>query len=724
MHKIFFGSVLIILSFGANAQPAGYYNATSGKTGNELKEALHQLISDHVDYSYNQSKFIINYSDADPENPSNVILFYTQRSQSANTYGTGGDFINREHVWAKSHGNFADIRPMDGDAFNLRPADASVNEDRSNKDFGNVKPNGTQHPEATNCWYTASIWEPGDASKGQVARIIFYMDTRYEGTNGEMDLKAVNGFDTYPRPEHGDLATLLEWNRNYPPNDFERRRNERIFGIQQNRNPFIDHPEWADLIWAGKAANPIRIDKVSMSPQFPQKGQTVTIEAEVKLENPLDSVVFYWGKTHNSENHSVKMASQVNLYAASFQLVDFEPGELVYFKIVAANKSDTNMIHGSVEVARTVAPNQVTPVSTLQGTGISSPVVNQVITVAGRVIANFDNSFYIQQGNSPYSGLCVFGSLKTGKVGDSLVITGKVVEFNNLTELSDISYCYNFKNNKAIEPIEITASQIGEAYEGMLVKIRNVTFPEGGVTIPDENKSYTFSDASGSSVVFSRYSSRLLGKKLPRGITDVIGVVSQYQNTYQILPRDILDFSAGIDTEAPKITKVNLLDKEWLTIEFDEAVDKATAETINNYTFSDSIVVLSAFRYEEGNAVVLQVANMSKGKHLLFINGITDYSGNIMANESIEFESVYSGKNQVEANQVKVYQADTDQLVHVESSKPIFVVKVFDLSGRLVFEKKLNSREVILHEPMNRGLYVLRISDRNGLFSNHKIRIN
>jgi len=204
----------------------------------------------------------------------------------------------------------------------------------------------------------------------------------------------------------------------------------------------------------------------------------------------------------------------------------------------------------------------------------------------------------------------------------------------------------------------------------------------------------------------------------------VIGVVSQYQNTYQILPRDILDFSAGIDTEAPKITKVNLLDKEWLTIEFDEAVDKATAETINNYTFSDSIVVLSAFRYEEGNAVVLQVANMSKGKHLLFINGITDYSGNIMANESIEFESVYSGKNQVEANQVKVYQADTDQLVHVESSKPIFVVKVFDLSGRLVFEKKLNSREVILHEPMNRGLYVLRISDRNGLFSNHKIRIN
>ncbi len=124
---------LLVLSFitgTISAQPLGYYNGTDGKSGDELKGVLHEIINDHVDFSYYYAKFIINYSDADTANPNNVILFYIQESRSADEYGTEGDKINREHVWAKSHGDFKDIRPMDSDAFNLRPADASVNTDQ------------------------------------------------------------------------------------------------------------------------------------------------------------------------------------------------------------------------------------------------------------------------------------------------------------------------------------------------------------------------------------------------------------------------------------------------------------------------------------------------------------------------------------------------------------------------------------------------------------------
>jgi endonuclease I len=185
------------------AQSAGYYNGTEGKNGNELKTLLNDIISGHIDFSYNQAKYIINYSDADPVNENNVILFYTQRSQDADTYGTGDNNINREHVWAKSHGGFAEIRPMDGDAFNLRPTDASVNILRSNLDFDSCSTTGIEVTEAPGTYYTTSRWEPSDAVKGQVARIIFYMATRYEGENDELDLEAVDTINTSPAPQHG-----------------------------------------------------------------------------------------------------------------------------------------------------------------------------------------------------------------------------------------------------------------------------------------------------------------------------------------------------------------------------------------------------------------------------------------------------------------------------------------------------------------------------------------
>ena len=325
--------ILSFLSTFANAQPLGYYNGIDGKSGDELKETLHELINGHVDFSYYYAKFIINYSDSDPENPENVILFYKQESRSAELYGTGGDYINREHVWAKSHGAFADKRPMDGDAFNLRPADASVNTSRSNKDFDNVQPGGTQHPDATECWYNSSSWEPGPATKGQVARILFYMATRYEGTNGEIDLEVVDKVYTSPAPEHGKLSTLLEWNNQYPPSDFERRRNERIFNMQQNRNPFVDHPEFINYIWGNESPNGIVIENLNINPEIPNPGDDISISFNLasNSETP-ETVTIYWGTTYDSEDNQLAMALNQNTYSANLNL-NVSAEERVYFKI-------------------------------------------------------------------------------------------------------------------------------------------------------------------------------------------------------------------------------------------------------------------------------------------------------------------------------------------------------------------------------------------------------
>jgi endonuclease I len=166
---------------------------------------------------------------------------YTGRSQGKDTFGGGADDWNREHVWAKSHGDFGNDPPCGTDAHHMRPTDASVNSARGNKDFDN---GGIQHSEATGCYYTEYTWEPRDEVKGDVARMIFYMEVRYEGDNGELDLEVVDWVNSAPDPEHGKFSTLYEWHQQDPPDAFEINRNEVIYSYQGNRNPFIDHPEF------------------------------------------------------------------------------------------------------------------------------------------------------------------------------------------------------------------------------------------------------------------------------------------------------------------------------------------------------------------------------------------------------------------------------------------------------------------------------------------------
>jgi len=531
---------LICLNGILLAQPIGYYNGTENLSGEQLKAALHEIIKGHVDFSYSRVRDIINYSDADPNNPNNVILFYSQVSRNADNYGTGGDYINREHVWAKSHGYFEDIRSMNGDALNLRPADASVNEDRGNKDFDDVQPNGTRHPEATECWYSADAWEPGPLTKGQVARILFYMATRYESDGDEIDLELLDQLNTFPLPKFGKLSTLIRWNNEYPPSDFERRRNERIFRIQQNRNPFVDHPEFVNLIWGNQEPATTSIDELNMQPEIPLPGENVTISCRVSSNNTPDSVLLYWGPNYHSAQQFVRLNKTDDLYSGNIQLNEL-PNEMTYFKINARWGEDSTIMRGSYLIPEIIQAENISPIKTVQGTGNESPLINETVTISGRITANFDYSFYVQDSNSPRNGINVYNTLFTGNVGDSVVIRGKVDEYSTLTEIKDVEYFYNFGNNREVKPVTITCSQIGENYEGVLVQLNDVIFSNAGQIISNANNTYSFSDETGQSVLFSATNSRLVGKKLPSSENNIVGVVSQYNGTYQLLARDIND---------------------------------------------------------------------------------------------------------------------------------------------------------------------------------------
>ena len=250
MKKFFFISIIyILISGGAFAQiPAGYYNNAQGLTGEELKSALHNIIDNHTEHSYNALRdYILKNTDEDPNNSNNVILLYTGRSQAKSTFGGGANDWNREHVWAKSHGDFGNSPPAGTDAHHIRPTDASVNSSRGNLDFDM---GGSLVPETTGCYKDGDSFEPRDAVKGDVARMIFYMATRYDGSDGVPNLEVVDQVSTSPNPRHGKLSQLILWNAQDPPDAFETNRNDVIYyDYQNNRNPFIDHPEYVDAIW-------------------------------------------------------------------------------------------------------------------------------------------------------------------------------------------------------------------------------------------------------------------------------------------------------------------------------------------------------------------------------------------------------------------------------------------------------------------------------------------
>ncbi|OLR94593.1 ribonuclease [Actinokineospora bangkokensis] len=233
---------------GSGDYDSTYYKNAIGKTGPSLRSALHTIISTGVTkLSYDQVWDALKDTDQDPANSNNVIEVYSGVSTPKTNNGGGVDNWNREHVWAKSHGDFGTTTGPGTDVHHLRPEDVTVNSTRSNKDFDN---GGSAVSQCSGCYSDSDSFEPRSAVKGDVARMVLYMALRYEGDDGWPDLEPNESTSNGTNPNIGKLSVLLQWNAQDPPDTFEKRRNQVIYDTwQHNRNPFIDHPEWAASIW-------------------------------------------------------------------------------------------------------------------------------------------------------------------------------------------------------------------------------------------------------------------------------------------------------------------------------------------------------------------------------------------------------------------------------------------------------------------------------------------
>lgn len=261
MRKILL--LVFITSFAiAGAQiPPGYYDDAQGLTGQQLHETLHDIIKNHNDISYSglwnafedtdkksNGKVWDIYSDVPGGNPPYEFTFF---SDQCGNYGQEGDCYNREHSFPRSWFG-GTVPPMNTDLFQVYPTDGYVNGKRGNFPYGEVgnaswtSMNGSKVGGCITPGYSGTVFEPIDDYKGDLARTYFYMATRYLGEDGGWPgSPMVNG----SQPKEWALNMLFEWHRDDPVSQKETNRNNEIYSIQNNRNPFIDNPFFVDQIW-------------------------------------------------------------------------------------------------------------------------------------------------------------------------------------------------------------------------------------------------------------------------------------------------------------------------------------------------------------------------------------------------------------------------------------------------------------------------------------------
>jgi endonuclease I len=272
LRACLFGLCASFMATLLHAQPAGYYDGVYTLRGEALRQALEDIIDGHTRISYDDLRQALPVVHEDPDNASNIILFYSQAS-ILKSYRDGNgtqanDSWNREHMWPRSYlgqGNSSG-HPAFSDMYHLLPAYKGVNSARGNKYFDATdRASGrVGHPLAPDTTTDSDSWEPADAQKGWTARAMLYMPTRYSF------LTLVNVPDQPVGTSFARMAqldTMLAWNRRYAPAADELAAMERIFtSYQRNRNPYADYPEFADAVYvAGPSWGAWRLDHFSLA---------------------------------------------------------------------------------------------------------------------------------------------------------------------------------------------------------------------------------------------------------------------------------------------------------------------------------------------------------------------------------------------------------------------------------------------------------------------------
>ena len=279
--------LLLALALQALAQgPAGtgtYYKNADGKKGRELKTAMSKIIAGHKQLGYNDLWEAFKSTDRRDDgkvwdmysNSTNYTFGTDQVGQNGHQGSKEGDGYNREHSMPKSwFGKNYEDTPMYTDLVHLLPTDGWVNSIRGNNPFGETNSPSNESKDyfsklgpSSVSGYSGTVFEPNDEYKGDFARIYFYMATCYEDKIAGWDSPML-AHNKYPAYTDWAINMLLRWAAEDPVSQKEIDRNNAVYGIQGNRNPYVDYPGLEQYVWGESTGQAFSYSNY-VTPDFP-----------------------------------------------------------------------------------------------------------------------------------------------------------------------------------------------------------------------------------------------------------------------------------------------------------------------------------------------------------------------------------------------------------------------------------------------------------------------
>ncbi len=619
--------------------PDGYYDGTEGLSGEDLKNKLHQISRGHTVRAYGEFRdTILPDLDEDPDNEDHIILFYKNASIPKQNFASNNepDFWNREHTWPSSHGFSDNSDTAYTDVHNLRPSDATVNVSKSNKDFEDIEDIAeNEEGEAPDTYTDEDFFEPRDAIKGDVARILFYMDMRYESSRLDLDL--VDRATYTGDPELGVLSTLIKWHEDDPVDQYEIDRHEKAYGYQGNRNPFIDHPEWVAEVWGSSSDPYLVVDQLNFasdfgtvaagstfSQQYTLAANNLTADVTVTVTAPFQ--VSADGQSYADQATFVHAAGETSEeFTVYLQFAPETEDGASYQREVTHSSSGANDV--SLNVMGTEGTVEILSIADARTKDLGT-----VVQVTGVVIDEGNNS-----GNSRviYDGTAgiVVRSFDAGNEsaplvkGDSVVVSGGLSEYNELLQIeeSPIVITLVMQGANLPDPKVVSISDVGEELESQLIRLEGIRFDRPGGLFQGGGSAgnFTIEDGTGSLILRIGSSAHpLVGTTVPEGTWDVIGFVGQFGSDYQISPRsnddlieagtgEVLAISKSVFTPYPNPTV------DELTVEVTDPVEvsiyNVNGQVMKNYVLGQGKNSISMNDFEAGLYFV-QVVNGTQTK--------------------------------------------------------------------------------------------------------------
>ncbi len=290
-----------------------YYAKANGYKGSALKTKLCKIIYKSSNPGYDALLEMYHKSDKRPDGYlrdwySDTTHYVIGGPAENHSYNAEGQSYNREHTVPQSW--FSKQSPMKSDGHHVVPTDGYVNNRRGNYPFGEVDPKSITYQSANgysklgSCrtsGYSGTVFEPNDEIKGDMARIYFYMITRYEGSCGSWGNSVFTS--QYPGLTQWTLDMMMRWSKDDPVDDREVERNNAVYETQHNRNPFVDYPGLEEYTWGTKMNEPFSYDNYAGAevdpnfvhePIFSHPGGTFVLSVDVTITtNTADADIYY-----------------------------------------------------------------------------------------------------------------------------------------------------------------------------------------------------------------------------------------------------------------------------------------------------------------------------------------------------------------------------------------------------------------------------------------------